>query len=426
MRNNEEVLKNIIKTFNRANLGSKFKFNNDNLFYVDRVLSLYNGDEYGMVRRMKDLMDEGTKPFTLVPFFANMHTIVSREMAEAEEAKVKAKEEEEKQELKVKADVSTQVGDLASICAKIAEGSLLALAKEGQMSDIISAQVKAFVEENYGPIEKKVTFTFDGDRKYTPEGLTHKVFEKVLRYIQMQIPVYLYGPAGCGKGYIARQVAKALELQYGVSSGVTDEFQLFGFTDANGNYIETPFYKCYTQGGLFFLDEMDSSDATALEKLNGAIADKVCAFPAPIGVQPMHENFRLIGAGNTLGDGADSNYTARDVLDIATLDRFAKLSIDYDSRLEESLCSDRDALRFLRALRDGIRKCSITRAIISYRCMERISMCLNCFPDDFSKKELLKENVITNLTKDDLNTLSSYVQGHGDWTRAYEELRQEV
>lgn len=51
-----------------------------------------------------------------------------------------------------------------------------------------------------------------------------------------------------------------------------------------GNYQETQFFKAFTEGGLFMLDEMDASIPEVLVILNAAIANRYFDFPAPIDI----------------------------------------------------------------------------------------------------------------------------------------------
>lgn len=67
-------------------------------------------------------------------------------------------------------------------------------------------------------------------------------------------------------------------LDFYFTNAVSQEYKLTGFIDANGKYQETQFYKAFTQGGLFFLDEMDASIPEVLVILNAAIANRYFDF----------------------------------------------------------------------------------------------------------------------------------------------------
>ena len=98
-------------------------------------------------------------------------------------------------------------------------------------------------------------------------------FEYLVNIVSAGKPLYMYGPAGSGKSFTAKQIAEALSLPYFETSQAMFSYDLKGYGDAGGNYVETPFYKAFTQGGLFFLDEVDASASEAMVVLNNAIAN---------------------------------------------------------------------------------------------------------------------------------------------------------
>lgn len=161
----------------------------------------------------------------------------------------------------------------------------------------------------------------------------HFLFEKVLKLVAKDFNVYLYSMPGTGKTYMAQEIAKALKLDFYFSGAVLEPYKLIGFKNAKGDYIETDFYKCFKNGGLFLFDEMDASNPEALIIINAALANKFLDFPN--GRVFAHEKFRLIAAGNTNGIDIGSGYSARQQLDITTLDRFIFLEMPYDEKLEE-------------------------------------------------------------------------------------------
>lgn len=161
----------------------------------------------------------------------------------------------------------------------------------------------------------------------------HFLFETVLKLIAKNFNVYLYSAPGVGKTYMAQEIAKTLKLDFYFSGAVLEPYKLVGYKSAKGDYIETDFYRCFKNGGLFLFDEMDASNPEALITINAALANGFLDFP--IGRVVAHERFRLIGAGNTNGIDIGNGYTARQQLDIATLDRFIFLEMPYDEKLEE-------------------------------------------------------------------------------------------
>ena len=249
-----------------------------------------------------------------------------------------------------------------------------------------------------------------------PEGeVVHEKFSMILACIKSGIPVYLAGPAGSGKNHTLEQIAKALNLGFYFTNSVQQEYKLTGFIDAGGNYHETEFYKAFKNGGLFFLDEMDASIPEVLVLLNAAIANGYFEFPN--GRITAHEDFRVVAAGNTVGSGADENYTGRMVLDQATLDRFAIINFDYDKNIELKLAKGNIQLvDFIRQLRDKADKTGI-RATFSYRCITMVQKLEGQLP----LEQVIRIAVTKGLDKDTVNTLSVF--GTSKYHTAFEKAK---
>ena len=236
--------------------------------------------------------------------------------------------------------------------------------------DAIMPQIKDRVMKEIGVIPQRVEVKWMDQVKIVP-GITHEMFKPILDIVAMDIPVYLTGKAGTGKNVICKQVAEALGLPFYFTNAVTQEYKLTGFIDANGKYQPTQFYKAFTEGGLFFLDEMDASVPETLIILNAAIANKYFDFPC--GKKEAHPKFRVIAAGNTLGTGADVNYTGRYSLDRASLDRFALIRINYSRQIEDAItCQNKMLVDFAESWRKACDDTGI-ECLFSYRALERIS-----------------------------------------------------
>lgn len=236
------------------------------------------------------------------------------------------------------------------------------------------------------------------------QGVVHEKFDTVLQLVGADIPVFLTGAAGTGKNVICKQVAEALGLEFYFSNAVTQEYKLTGFIDANGTFHETQFYKAFTQGGLFMLDEIDASIPEVLIILNAAIANRYFDFPT--GRFEAHENFRLIAAGNTFGTGADLEYTGRFQLDAASLDRFGIVEIDYSLAIEQAIANgDKELVEFIRAFRHATQQAGI-KHLATYRAIERIKK-IDTVLDNTA--EALKICLTKGLGNDDINIIASNV-----------------
>lgn len=179
----------------------------------------------------------------------------------------------------------------------------------------------------------------------------HILFPDVLASVNASLPTALIGPAGSGKSTLALQVAKALELKFFLQNSVSGEHQLTGYQDAHGRYLRTTFREAFEHGGVYMLDEMDTSDATALKWLNTALANGYAVFPDQLEPIYRHTDFRVIGAANTFGTGADRIYVGANQLDASTLDRFVFIDFQYDEQLELLAAGDEDWTKYVQAIR---------------------------------------------------------------------------
>lgn len=270
---------------------------------------------------------------------------------------------------------------------------------ESEIMGSVQDTIKDFIQKEYGTIERKIVTEVNGV-KVEQKGIQHERFETVLKFVANNEPVFLTGPAGSGKNVICKQIAEALGLNFYFTNAVTQEYKLTGFTDAMGNYQETQFYKAFTQGGVFMLDEMDASIPEVLVILNAAIANRYFDFPAPIGYVEAHPDFRVVAAGNTTGQGANFEYVGRNQLDGASLDRFAIVEINYSKRIEDSLSNDREIVDFCRDFRKAANKVGLN-IIVSYRAIGRLAKMSQILDTD----EALETCLLKGIEKDDINMI---------------------
>lgn len=288
---------------------------------------------------------------------------------------------------------------------------IVAKGKELATEDLqneIRNNLSEFIKQTYGALPQRITIVKE-DVEYDKQGLFHKEFEKVLKLVNMNLPVMLTGGAGAGKNFMLEQVSDALGLDFYYTSTITQEYKLTGFIDGGGKYHETEFYKAFTQGGVFMLDEIDASIPDCLVILNGAIANGYFDFPT--GREFAHEDFRVVCAGNTVGLGADLVYTGRNVLDGATLDRFVLVDIDYDPRIEENLCQDETLRKFLYDIRKSVKVNKINH-IIGMRCFK---YSYELLVNGFEKAFIIKSVILKGLQKDDINILKSSLNRENEW-----------
>ena len=252
----------------------------------------------------------------------------------------------------------------------------------------------------------------------TSGGFYHEKFEQILSQVQLDEPIMLIGPAGSGKNVSVSQVAQALGLKMYYTNNASNEFKLTGFIDAGGNYRDTEFYKAFKNGGLFFLDEIDNSDPSALIVINSALANGYMAFPHE--TIDRHPDFRIVSAANTWGKGSDLQYVGRQALDGATLDRFDNIFFDYDTKLEQALYPNDEVLQFMWAFRNAVYQTKIPH-IVSTRGIGKVyKKEINGIPVEHT----LTSNVIKNLSQDDINTIIGNMQNISSSNKYFEGIKR--
>ena len=241
-------------------------------------------------------------------------------------------------------------------------------------------------------------------------------FDEICDYVAEGQPVYMWGAAGCGKSHTAEQIARRLGLDYYTQSQILFAHDVKGYGDANGAYVDTPFFKAFTNGGLFFIDEMDASAAEALVVLNTAIANRRYDFPV-IGNVEAHPNFRIVAAGNTALTGADVEYVARSVQDASTVNRFSFFEMKYEKNVElPIMCrGDKELYEFIVDLRQAIKTANI-QLTVSYRQSHILASPL---AEKYGKTKALLRNVFGGREKDDIRVIyGAMKKPYNAWTKA--------
>lgn len=248
-------------------------------------------------------------------------------------------------------------------------------------------------------------------------GKPHKELARVCQLIKCGLHVYLVGPAGTGKTYLCKQVAEALGRPFFSDQKVSQDFQLLGFVDASGKYQETELYRAVTSAGVHMLDEFDASDECAGVVFNSLLANSYMTFPG-VGRVEAAPGFACIACGNTIGRGADSEYTGRNCLDAATLDRFVMVRVDYDPEIELRLAGgDQNLVDFVHAVRAAI-KCTGVQLLASMRAIETAVKLDGLFPET----EILEMGLLKGLEKDQIALLANECNGNNKWFKALKAL----
>ncbi|MDR2822648.1 MAG: AAA family ATPase [Acholeplasmatales bacterium] len=278
--------------------------------------------------------------------------------------------------------------------------------KQPEADSIIDA-IKGLLNSKISGLVKKEEIR-EPLKPITDTELFHKNHDKLKTCIDANtkespiIPM-IVGPAGTGKSTAVEQISREMGLHFYMANRIQNTFELVGFVDAAGNYVTTQFYEAFTKGGLFLFDEVDASSPEALVTINAAIAQGYMAFPGNPRPIEMHSDFKVVCAGNTFGTGSTLQYTGRNKLDAATLDRFMIIEWDYDTELESKLIKDDNLLNFCWILRSESAKVDpsviiSTRGIIT---LERVFN-QNAISKAFSNEEILKQKFFETTKKESL------------------------
>lgn len=205
---------------------------------------------------------------------------------------------------------------------------------KAEVAAMVTAEVSRQVVE-LGAV--RVDIQLPGKDAQSLPVLSHSALPEIVAIMAAGLNLFMVGPAGSGKSTIAHQAADALGIAfYALSLGpTTPTSKLFGYMDAQGRYVRTPFREAYENGGVILLDELDNGHPGLVAEINQATANGYCAFAD--GMVPRHADCRIVATGNTFGRGPDRLFVGRNILDAATLDRFVTVEILIDERLESRL-----------------------------------------------------------------------------------------
>lgn len=165
--------------------------------------------------------------------------------------------------------------------------------------------------------------------------------------------LFLTGPTGSGKSSLILQIAARLNWPiYQVTAHEHMEFpDLLGRMvinpDGSMSFQHGSLPKAYKYGGLFLLDEEDMLPPGGSVGFNGVIQGEPLTIPENGGeVIYPHPDFRFAATGNTSGNGDYGLYLGTSRQNIAFMDRFWTIEVDYmDAETEKALlkaCTSHD------------------------------------------------------------------------------------
>jgi AAA domain (dynein-related subfamily) len=208
-----------------------------------------------------------------------------------------------------------------------------------EMTDALEQKISEKIADALANLPKEIQTVYiqSGKTIGAIDGHKHEHFDLLLQLVSIRKNTYLWGEAGSGKSTAAHKIADLLGLPFyylGLQAQMT-ESRLMGYMDANGNYNASDFYRAYSQGGIFLLDELELASGNLLGSLNGALANGRASFPC--GLVERHPDFVCIATGNTPGLGATVTFSDRRALDASVRDRFHYVQWDTDATLEKQL-----------------------------------------------------------------------------------------
>ena len=193
------------------------------------------------------------------------------------------------------------------------------------------------------PFEQRYKLVMDEKKRREEAGEHfHKMFDDVVIALMEDANPYMIGPSGCGKTFMVKQIASILNMDFIDIGYINEEYDILGFQTATGGYSTPNFYRCYKYGRIAFCDELDNGNSRATVKLNSFLSNNRDAsynFPNGENVK-RHNNFRIIAAGNTAGNGADANYNTREKIEESVQQRFTPIYVGYDNYVEEKILGD--------------------------------------------------------------------------------------
>ena len=196
---------------------------------------------------------------------------------------------------------------------------------------------------------------FDAPSPYTPtidpSYRFHESARDVIVWYRMEKPepLYVFGPTGCGKSSLLRQLAARLnypvfEVTWHDRLEVDDLIGHLTLRNGAMEFEDGPLTLAMRTGGLFILNEIDLCSPATLAGLNTILDGAPLCISANGGELVKPElSFRFAATANTSGSGDGLGvYQGAQRQNLAFLDRFLMLEVGYaDSKTETDLLTSR-------------------------------------------------------------------------------------
>ena len=305
---------------------------------------------------------------------------------------------------------------------------------KGSKGAIDVAQVEA--------IAKRVAIEVIGDSK--PQEVVHKIqvadmpeyvmpegeevdelFEELMWQVANDRVIgrfpWLYGPAGSGKSTMAQKVADAMGLPFYSVSSLQQKYELEGYSDAVGEFVQTAFYKAMAEGGIFCFDEMSTTSGEVQVAFNTAAAQLLYNFPK-VGMVKAHENFHIIACDNSTGRGGDKKYISRFQLDASTLDRYTFIEVGYTDKHDLRMANgDKDLVKFMKDIRKVLEDANTT-----YLATPRASKSIKVMQQRHTDDKALWYGLCSGWKAQDIRTFAARLSGSTRYHLAFQKIADNI
>lgn len=198
----------------------------------------------------------------------------------------------------------------------------------GRTKAALSASGNPIMIKRFGRAKESSDLIPDLDDKFVYDV---EILKNVLLGLDLNIPTYLWGHAGCGKSSFFEQVCAAtnrplIRIQHTVN---TEENHIVGqWTVKNGSteFELGPLAIAMKYGYIYMADEYDFALPSVLSVYQSVLEGKslmIKEADAGSRVIKPHPNFRFVATGNTNGSGDETGlYQGTNMQNAANYDRF--------------------------------------------------------------------------------------------------------